>query len=280
MGSFALLELGVDIALMLSLVFLAFRFVRFPRNAPQSREMKDLERMLKGLIADAEDAGRSLDEQLQKRREELEHALFDIERAENRVNRAVTGLRDKTDEIQEDRASAGGRKVPAGQAPVAQPRDARATKQEIEQLQRFAAPAPQGSLRSQVTRQTVIEEEPIVSWDGVNIFGQPLGQGPQVGGTESAVAAAPAVMPPQTLQPAEPPSFSIKQIYARAEELIRAGEELHNVVTRTRLPLEEVQNMAQMIAREELARRQAASEEEEQRRLGALNPIRRQSQIV
>lgn len=87
-------KLAVDIALCLSLLFLAFRFFRTGHLLTHSRKTMELESTLRRLINDAREAGNELNDALYRRQMALEKALSSIEEAEGRI-KSVTALADE-----------------------------------------------------------------------------------------------------------------------------------------------------------------------------------------
>ncbi len=87
-------KLAVDIALCLSLLFLAFRFFRTGYLMSHSRKTMELESTLRRLINDAREAGNELNDALYRRQMALEKALSSIEEAEGRI-KSVTALADE-----------------------------------------------------------------------------------------------------------------------------------------------------------------------------------------
>lgn len=88
----------------------------------------------------------------------------------------------------------------------------------------------------------------------------------------------------QVSQPAmsmsESTGAGLEEVYARAEQLLKAGQSLEAVVARTRLPFGEVQMLSQVVGQEQAAQREAAATDADSR-LGVLSSsIRRSSQVV
>lgn len=85
MAYFAMIKLGTDILLVLSMVFLCYRLLASGSISGKTSQLMILEASLKGLIKDAEGAGRSLNDELQRRQYTLEKLLQDFEGSEKRI---------------------------------------------------------------------------------------------------------------------------------------------------------------------------------------------------
>ena len=94
MATYEVWKLAVDVALCLSLFFLAFRFFRTGHLPAQTRKTAELEATLRRLIQDAKEAGSELNNELYRRQTALEKALAGIEQAEGKI-RSVTNLADE-----------------------------------------------------------------------------------------------------------------------------------------------------------------------------------------
>jgi hypothetical protein len=86
-SSIAMWTLGADVALMGSIMLFVYRVLRNPTNPRGLRQLGELEGTIRSLIREAEGAGKSLNDQLIRRQENLEKTLFDLETCEKRVHR-------------------------------------------------------------------------------------------------------------------------------------------------------------------------------------------------
>ncbi len=86
-SSIAMWTLGADVALMGSIMLFVYRVLRNPTNPRGLRQLGELEGTIRSLIREAEGAGKSLNDQLIRRQENLEKTLFDLEACEKRVHR-------------------------------------------------------------------------------------------------------------------------------------------------------------------------------------------------
>lgn len=90
-----------DMALMLSLGYLCFRFLRAPVSEARLERLAQLENTLRSLVQEAEVASRTLNDHLLRRQQTLEKTLFDIETIEERVNKVIDRASEKHDELRE-----------------------------------------------------------------------------------------------------------------------------------------------------------------------------------
>lgn len=86
----AIAKLVIDGILLLSLGFLAFKVIgkQQPSTIANLAKLKELEVSLKEIVRDADDAGRSLSDDLLGRKRDLEKILTEVEGAENRINKS------------------------------------------------------------------------------------------------------------------------------------------------------------------------------------------------
>jgi len=89
MDTFQLCKLATDVALILSVLYLSARFIRSHQSSVDTRELRDLEIVLKNLLKDADVASRALSESLTRRQQSLERVLSELDGGERRVATAV-----------------------------------------------------------------------------------------------------------------------------------------------------------------------------------------------
>jgi hypothetical protein len=85
MFNFEYVKLGSDVLLVAGIFFLAFRIITSNSIGVKTSQLLILEASLKGLIKDAEGSGRSLNEELSRRQNQLERLLGDLTSVENRL---------------------------------------------------------------------------------------------------------------------------------------------------------------------------------------------------
>jgi hypothetical protein len=130
MTSLAIAKLVIDGILLLSLSYVAFRLIgkQQPSTIANLARLKELEISLKEVIRDADDAGRSLSDDLLGRKRDLEKVLTEVEGAESRINKSKSLTLDAVElakEAQEDLEKLLKRSlqvIESEEAPVLQPR--------------------------------------------------------------------------------------------------------------------------------------------------------------
>ena len=261
-----------DILLFFALGYLCFQFVRSPKLNAASRQMRKLEGALRSLIKDADSAGRTLNDQLMRRQQALERLLIDAQLVEQRIEEGVRRPAQSA----------------AEPAPVSTPRQSSsAAKRPAEPESFVRPPAPEVTV-------TEPEQEPARSFGRVNIYGEPI--------EEPAPATAKAEAPGRAMRramqtysplaakiekqfeanPAPAAKAAIEDIYAQAEEMLRAGNDLAVVAGRTKLPIQEVRALSQMLIGEEAVRGKSASAskaeiQDADPRLGVMATMKRQT---
>jgi len=277
MAHLELWRLATDVLLLGGLVWLAWQIgqSRSSSAAAESHGL-ELERTLRALIKEADLSSSSLTDQLIRRQQSLERLLRDIEAVEVRLERTRSG--------------------------DAMTGPARAAESTLRPAPR-AATMPQPPSFSAVATPTPVKSRKVET----NIYGEPIGEvatapaapnipaprvrSPLAESIEKEIIPTPPVTPP--IESAE----AIAEVRRAAEELLRAGRDLEFVAQRTRLPLDEVRLLSQLIVGE-IEQRSARSSvrtapppvEEaptkpptatsDDPRLGVLSPIRRSIETV
>lgn len=90
-----IIKLVCDLSLLGALAFICNSFMRASRGQVSSAQVNGLETDLREAVKEAETAGRELNNQLQKRRQELEKLLYEIETVEHRLARSITTAEEK-----------------------------------------------------------------------------------------------------------------------------------------------------------------------------------------
>ncbi len=265
-----------DILLFCALGYLCFQFVRSPRLNAASRQLRELEGALRTLIKDADTAGRTLNDQLMRRQQALERLLIDAQLAEQRIEEGT----------RRPATSASEYAVPAHRGPAPGPR-------QEEEPDSFARTAP-AAAASRVTVDPASEES-TVSFGNVNIYGEPIAP-PRAQPTKAAEVPGRAMRramqsySPLAAQiekqvearPAPAAKAAIEEIYAQAEEMLRAGNDLAVVAGRTKLPIQEVRALSQMIIGEKAVKSDQPQTielqpEQADPRLGVMATMKRQT---
>ncbi|MBN8549529.1 MAG: hypothetical protein J0M12_09460 [Deltaproteobacteria bacterium] len=305
MNHLELWKLATDVLLLMALAHLCFQFVRSPRISAASRQLRELEGALRSLIREADGAGRTLNEQLMGRQQALEKLLIDAQLTEQRISQAAQSSY-TTNQTEEPRATARyeePREQPRARterSSSAQPTRPSAMAEHLSTREPASFPTSQGNSGQPAIEE---EEESTITFGGTNIYGEPIAPS-----AAPAMAATPPEAPmgkarrrametysplsakiekevrPATKEAAKAPAArsSIEDVYASAEQLLRAGNDLMAVASRTRLPIEEVRALSQMIIGERAvaeanARNAQPAEPEEDPRLGVMAKMKRQT---
>lgn len=343
MDSFQLWKLATDVALILSVLYLSMRFMRSQGSSVDTRELRDLEIVLKTLLKDADVASRSLSDSLGRRQQSLERILAELDGGERRIASSLRSAEEMR--LTLERVTAAGRMATAAtphaasktadipltrrvevatdaveewaeppsfdtpRAPVPSRRSSAITQaptspdaEEIGQPRRTGAAAYQ-SVATQTTAAAPRSEAQY------NIFGERLdSEAPQKTPARADRPRLPRqpladeieierVAPPKMTPP---PSrrkdrAEVQDIYEAAERLLKAGEDLETVSAATRLPLDEVRKLSQIMVSSEKAaipaspipaamtpapQSGASVDPAADPRLGVFASIRRQTQVL
>ncbi len=95
-------SLFVDILLMGSLVFLAYRLTKAESVAVKIDKVGDLEKTLRRIINESQEASIELDQKLRSRQKDLEVLLTDLQSVENRVSGSFKESKAIKDELDKD----------------------------------------------------------------------------------------------------------------------------------------------------------------------------------
>jgi hypothetical protein len=362
MDNFQLWKLAADVALLLSVLYLCVRFVRSQGSSINTRELRDLEIVLKNLLKDADVASRSLTESLGRRQNALERLLSDLDGGERRLSVSIQAAEERSTLLSRMLSQASSSSVARSSmeleeqtAPVraqtVQSNPVRGNRstiipdtQRIELVNEvndepWAEPPSFGSrtapANAAMSRRNINPEEMLSDEDApeqprrtgaaayrtvasqkaaasgtssaqYNVFGERLDS------SESSVTPASAPrsnpLPRQPLandievervrpKPSQPTirrrdQTEMQDIYEAAERLLRAGEDVETVAAATRLPLDEVRKVSQIMISSDKASRSDEGIESAQinsavvkdpaadPRLGVFASIRRQTQVL
>lgn len=277
MSHFVFWRLASDVLLLAALGYLCLQFVRSPRLNSATRQLRELESALRGLIKDADVAGRSLNDQLLRRQQSLEKLLIDAQLAEQRIEQAVSDSSARGAQVSRAEHAVPTRERVA-EAPAARPQPA-------------AEPA---SFTRAAAVETVIDDEAEseITFGNTNIYGEPIpppaaAKSPPPQQMGRAMRRAMQTYSPLQSQiekeieakpVAQPKTSGIEDVYAAAEELLRAGNDLAAVSGRTKLPIEEVRALSQMIIGERnVAQASGNPIDDADPRLGVMANMKRQT---
>ena len=304
---FDIIKLAADGLLVLSVLIMGFRYLRSTTKA-HTTELMILEASLKGLIKDAESAGRSLNDELGKRQRGLEKLLLDIESSEKRIADTAREAIETAGsvELKIKAARAAMEEVTRSAARPARP-SAPVTGIPLEE----ETPEPP-SFETVVQRRASSPRQE-TSVHRSNIYGEPL---EEVSSQRMVPAVSPRAEQPRSIPtpraeptyarqrlsasieketdrsvtvPAEPVATSMRTVFGAAEDMLRAGKEVAVVAAVTQLPIEKVVQMARAIAPHLLEESGDMFIEEQPQvttgkgtdpRLGVLGAMRRQTQVL
>ncbi len=94
MTQFEIWKLITDFGLMGSLIYFAIRFLKSQTSA-NPHQLQELHSGLRSAIREADVAGKTLNEQLITRKQNLERLLSDVQSAENRLHRIIDSVEEK-----------------------------------------------------------------------------------------------------------------------------------------------------------------------------------------
>lgn len=271
----------------------------------------ELEASLRSLISDADAAGRHLNEQLLRREQNLQKLLADIAEAEGRLNRSINGGEERSKEIHIALENARELIAELKESFKEEQEALRRQQQELRTHQRaFKEPDVRAQSPKQEPRTYLDEPEapsfedagyrrvrsrPSASSDHERDFArQPEMIIEEQRRPRSAGNSQERLVQQEPREPARKPSMyqagaateqrNMQKIYAAAEVLLKQGRQLEQVSAQTRLPVEEVRMLSQMIEieRDEEQRKKTtgAPAPLADTRLGVLGNIRRQTTTI
>jgi len=298
MNSMETWKLLIDIGLMTSLVFLCYRFARPEAKSGSSARSEKLDTSLRLLIKEAEQASRDLDDKLLGRQRNLQRLLYDLEAMEERATRALSnGERAERDPI----------RPPSQAADKGSATDTYTRKRANEGYTARSHEAEQRYQPQEEPEQVPDSQE----WQNTNIYGEPIpsaqpvretpkinrrareaGQNLQPQGrvTGSGYRPLAASVEREVVKPApvkvvpEDPEVnaSLQEIYSAAEQMLKAGKDVAFICEHTRLPVDEVKMLSQILERESGMQTPDALPERSKQdsRLGVLGGIKREVQVL
>lgn len=279
-------KLATDIGLVLSLMFFAYRFFRSRAPAVNIAELQELNSRLKAAVREADEAGRALSDQLQSRKQSLEKMLFDLETVEHRLNRSVTSAEEQKGslEIVIKRATSLARE--SSSQSTWDTAEKRLPRNELEMIvEEPAAPAFATALNPPVSEQSRINDWSKESaHNRVEVISPPIQSAPPK--RPNPYIALSEVVEKEVDSSTAPANVaaSMEEIYTIAEKLLQTGRTLDEVAARTRLPIDELRMISQVIEREKLIEDEIEEEvipaSNKDSRLGVLGGIKRQTQLL
>ena len=289
LNQLSLWQMMVDLGLITAILVMALRWMKGSRAQALLPQTLELEASLRNLIDEAEASGRQLNDQLLRRESNIQKYLTELEESERRITRSVIEGEEVSKRL-EVAASAAQRN--AAQRNTAQSNAAQQERGDSYKARAYAvelddaeAPAPQ----ARATRSAA--EAPAATTQQAPRRSAPLQSSASV--QHSSYSNAPKIIsrPPSAAgnttqayqKAAQPSSSELQQVYALAEQMLKQGVEFEQVAQRTKLPLDGVKMLSQMI---EIERDEESTQELQagqviagDPRLGALGTTRRQTNV-
>ncbi len=299
LNQLSLWQMMVDLGLITAILVMALRWMKGSRAQALLPQTLELEASLRNLIDEAEASGRQLNDQLLRRESNIQKYLTELEESERRITRSVIEGEEVSKRL-EVAASAAQRNATqrnAAQSNATQSNTAQQERGDSYKARAYAvelddaeAPAPQARTpQARATRSAA--EAPAASAQQAPRRSAPVQSSASV--QHSSYSNAPKIIsrPPSAAgnttqaykKAAQPSSSELQQVYALAEQMLKQGVEFEQVAQRTKLPLDGVKMLSQMI---EIERDEESTQELQagqviagDPRLGALGTTRRQTNV-
>jgi len=299
LNQLSLWQMMVDLGLITAILVMALRWMKGSRAQALLPQTLELEASLRNLIDEAEASGRQLNDQLLRRESNIQKYLTELEESERRITRSVIEGEEVSKRL-EVAASAAQRNATqrnAAQSNATQSNTAQQERGDSYKARAYAvelddaeAPAPQARApQARATRSAA--EAPAATTQQAPRRSTPVQSSASV--QHSSYSNAPKIIsrPPSAAgnttqayqKAAQPSSSELQQVYALAEQMLKQGVEFEQVAQRTKLPLDGVKMLSQMI---EIERDEESTQELQagqviagDPRLGALGTTRRQTNV-
>lgn len=278
-------RLLADTLLMGTLLYFCVRSLRSPTNPKTIRQVGELESTLKGLIREAEASGKGLNDQLLRRQDALEKVLLDLETAEQRITRGMKGAED-TGMTLEHAVGKAHRAIKQLAEAIERSEEAATNLPKNDPILPVEIPKPpsfEEAIRVQPRRETRERSFDLSPARSERSFDpQPLEEAPRsrplAASVERHVERAPADRTPLDRAPVDRSIGSeLAKVYSAAEQMLRAGEDLHTVHRRTKLPMEQVQRLSQLVNQEGIEEEELPPPPKVDPRLGVLGGASRRN---
>ncbi len=315
MFNISLLQLFADAGLITSLVFLSYHILRGSGLSPDAGRARAMEAKLRNLLREAEQSGAEFRRSTDEKQRVLEELLFDIRTVEGRINDAIERAEGLKREIS---APSSERFAGSAEEPRESERVGRREQSPYAQVQeRVPEPASFGSARSSnpYAQQQAPAQTSAVKPAAVNIFGEPIetsaAPAPERAAAQAQDEQGPIIHRQQEEAPAPSrraqerrlaeqierevlsagPAKSkassgnsleqLEDVYEAAERLFQSGKDLEYVAAKTKLPLEELRMLSQIVRnKEQEASGEASRSDERLGVLGAGSGIQRESRVL
>ncbi len=284
MTQFETWKLLTDCGLLGSLIYFALRYLR-NQSAANPHQLQELHNGLRNAIREADQAGKSLNQQLITRKQSLEKLIFDVQSAESRLNRSIDSAEERKAELDfrlnnpsyNQTATTGISAQPETAAYQPPKRDLLKVEIELDKavagddefVQAVTAAPKTNIFGETISGSSVVKDSSSIASDE-NIE-HAFGQSPLTTKIEKEINVAAGSYKKKETSPEE--------VYSMAEELLRAGKAIDEVSRQTNLTADEVRILSQMLESET---EQESSQEirTEDNRLGVLSGFKRQVQVL
>jgi|GEM_PF-3672423 len=290
MDYLSLWKLTIDGFFILAIAYLAYRLWQQSKHPVNLGALQELEASLRVLLKDSERSSAQLGEELSRKKRALEQLLYEVEGAEQRVQQGIQDADQIRRSLHGETLS---HRQPERSLPPEQNNsyldEPEIVRNEVEsRVEPFhyprvsrTKPINRTGDRAEVQRER--ESQPTKQAKGpVNIYGEPIASlAPEKEQKRSLAASIEKTVEEPNSD--EQLTKSLEEIYASAEGMLRAGEKIESIAARTRLPLGEIQMLAQMVAQEESDQSdfiEQDSNRKEERSVGVLGGIQRNRQVL
>lgn len=288
MSQIQIWQVAVDLGLVMTILFMGMRLIRSSGVSSMIPRTVELESSLRSLIGEADVAGRSLNDQLLRREQNLQKLLTELEAIEQRISRTMI-------EAEERQVALGSEVEKAQQVSEEVSRGLRDIQRELGTQE--AAPQPQAPRQAQSRTQPAAaakRPQPIPLARSVEAITDPESFEPEMPAPGVRVPAKQRIevrnnqaQAPQAkiqgngdVYPSGDRLKAMQDVYRTAEELLRAGADPDRVSEQTRLNVEQVRLLSQMIEIERDEENERPSKRNADDRLGVLGAMRRQVQTL
>lgn len=264
-------QMAVDLGLVAAVLTMAIRWMKGSRAQALLPQTIELEAALRNLIAEAEVAGRQLNDQLLRRENNIQRYLTELEDSERRITRSIVEGEEVAKRIEGISSSAQARlqEVMTARAPGAgQAQAASGSGVTTQQAAAPQAPAATSQASQKAARAQAAGVQRAAS------------QASSAAGASRSAAQAPKAQAQAYGSVSKQSGSELHRVYAAAEKMIREGHDAESVAASTKLPLEGVKLLSQMIEVERTDEAEAQAKGSQiasgDPRLGALGATRRQ----
>ncbi|GEM_PF-2791141 len=281
MANVVVLKMFFDVGFVLTVVYICLRSLRQSREVVTSApavNVKEIEKSVKSVIVEAEDASRELTRELNKRQRNLEQILFDLGTVETKIARASDHADERIEELQ--RLLTAPSQTTSKEINPSRESTVVETSYDtgpIQSTRKEIVISLSDSIET-VEEDTLDESTPLDS-SKYNIFGELLAASDE---EESPSPLASRIeieredkrqpMPPRK-RPNEDNRGKIEQIYSKAKELLSAGESIATIAAETKLSKPMIERIrSTMIVDEQIIPQPPPSKDS---RLGVLGSMRR-----